>query len=108
MEHEIVLELEQKTIRPEVLVGDWIKTDTLTCCYGTTWWQEYPWDMPEELHISKTWANKIYKKQKIYIEIDGEFRPFFIQVLGEYEMEIEAGSWFKGKADRVVYRKRWY
>lgn len=107
MDHNIVLDLEQKTIRPEALIGNWDKTDTLSCCYGTTWWQIYPWDMPEELHISKTWANKIYKKQKIYMEIDGEFKPFFIAVLGEYEMEIEAGSWFKGEADRVVYHKRW-
>lgn len=107
MEHDIVLELEQRIIQPEALIGNWVKTDTLSCCYGTTYWQEYPWDMPEDLHISKTWANKIYKKQKIYIQIENEFKPFYIAELGDYTMEIEAGSWFIGKADRVVYHRRW-
>lgn len=107
MDSEIVLELEQKTMRPEGIAGKWVKTDTLSCCYGETWWQEYPWDMPENLNISMKRANVIVKDQMIHFTINGVQRSFFIAVLGEYEMELEAGSWFKGEADRVVYHRRW-
>ena len=63
--------------------------------------------MTKELQITKNWDNNIYKNQTNQQTVDGEFKPFFIAVLVEYEIEIEARGWFKGKADRVVYRRRW-
>ncbi|MFT4601769.1 MAG: hypothetical protein ACI857_001952 [Arenicella sp.] len=109
MDSNIVFNLEKITLSPDFLVGKWERMDTLWCCYGEMWVQEYPWVMPKFLNISRDWAKKIRKRQKMYFTIDGEYRSFFIAWIGDGdELELEAGNWFKGKADRVVYHARRY
>ncbi len=102
----IVSILTRDTLNYPLLEGTWILKRDYWYDYGTHYWLEFPYTIPDSIELTREEIlETLHHDKSIKMKTNGKNRKYFLGYYNSY-LQLKPGNWYKGDDPHIHFERR--